>query len=168
MVLPAIILAVALGVFIFGFGGSISGAITDRLKTPEQRAVEAKQREVEAENAQKRADKGAIDNTFDFIFGEKAGDAVRKKKANEAIATADAEIERQARAEGFANRDELALATDSGSLVVGSSKNTIDFGLIGAPEAAIVAKPRFGGQATAPKEPEPLIEKTRGAKRFGR
>lgn len=167
MVLPALVIAIALGAFVLTFGSSLSEAIKNRLKTPEQQAREDEQLDIDREEQQDRADKGAFENTADFLFGEKAGDARRAKAKQAAIDAADAEIEKQAQQAGFANRDELALATDSGALVVGSSKNFIDFGVIGAPEEAISEKPRFGGQAK-PK-PQPVSDgKTRGQRRFGR
>ena len=138
MVLVGLVIAAALAVFIFQFGGSIFPSIADRLKTPEQRAREELDRKTAQQEAEKRADKGAIGNTIDFIFGERtfekfggADPASKLKQEQEAIRNADAELEKQARLAGFKNRDEAALQTDSGALVVGSSKNFIDFGVIG-------------------------------------
>lgn len=138
MVLVGLVIAAALAVFIFQFGGSIFPSLADRLKTPEQRAREEQERASAQAEAEKRADKGAIGNTLDFIFGENTFDrlnqkdpASKLKQEQEAIKNADAELERQAQLAGFKNRDDAALQTDSGALVVGSSKNFIDFGVIG-------------------------------------
>ena len=72
-----------------------------------------------------------------FAAGQQLSSVVQRREKQAQIDLADATIEEQAQQAGFSDtrglsaREEQALATDSGSVVIGSEKNVVQFGVIG-------------------------------------
>lgn len=91
--------------------------------------------------------------------GEAAGRAEAERKEQEQIVRAERDIELAAKQQGFESIEAFNKATDSGSIVIGGTRTTVDFGLIGDviptdPSPEFVAA-------------NPLLFPTRGTTRFG-
>lgn len=131
MVSSGLVIAIALGLVVLVSGLSIFGTAGDFLKrklTPEQIALEQKM-------AASRAEKGAFGNTVDFFLGE---GTVQKNREIQLTINKEAKVEeiaKAARQQGFSSVEEFERATDSCSLVVGSSRTMCDIGLIGSQES---------------------------------
>jgi len=91
--------------------------------------------------------------------GEAAGRAEAERKEQEQIVRAERDIELAAKEQGFESIEAFNKATDSGSIVIGGTRTTVDFGLIGDviptdPSPEFIAA-------------NPLLFPTRGTTRFG-
>lgn len=96
-----------------------------------------------------------------FEAGASLGAVERKRQEMEQILRAERDIELAAKDQGFSSIEEFNRVTDSGSIVVGGTRTTVDFGLIGNvipsdPSPEFLASPE--GQR---------IFGTRGSLRFG-